>query len=171
MIWRSNFVPDINTFTLQDFEYRKGTGAWFEMANNTISSRFAQFPVSTYKPAHRHGLGAHILILSGKGFSLMWEEGKPKIKLDWRPGSLFSPPALQFHQHFNTGAGPVRYYAVHYGYWRVVAEDLGPESEHAETGHQINFEDEDPDVLETFLAELAENGGTVRPLEEWRKSA
>jgi quercetin dioxygenase-like cupin family protein len=171
IVWRSNFIPDINSFTLRDYAWRGagGSGVNFEMANNTIQSHIAQFPVGTYKKAHRHGPGAHILILSGTGFSLMWEEGKPKQKLDWRPGSLFAPPDMWFHQHFNSGTEPARYFAVHYGYWRVVVEDLGPESGHMETGNEIGYEDEDEDVLATFAAELAKNGTRPRPLAEWRK--
>jgi quercetin dioxygenase-like cupin family protein len=171
MIWRANFIPDINNFTLQDYSWRGagGSGVNFEMANNTIQSHIAQFPVATYKKAHRHGPGAHILILSGTGFSLMWEDGKPKEKLDWKPGSLFSPPDMWFHQHFNSGTEAARYFAVHYGYWRVVVEDLGPESGHMESGNEIGYPDEDADVLETFQAELAKNGAKPRPLAEWRK--
>lgn len=173
LIWRSNFIPDINTFTLQDYSWRGagGTGVMFEMANNTIQSHIAQFPVGTYKMAHRHGAGAHILVLSGEGFTLMWEEGKPKQRFDWKAGAFIVPPDMWFHQHFNTGAQPARYFAVHYGYWRVLMKDLGPESMHAEAGHQISYEDEDPDVLEIFTERLKRNSVAVKPLESWRKSA
>jgi len=171
MIWRGNFIPNINNFTLRDYAQRGagGTGVMFEMANNTIQSHIAQFPVGTYKIAHRHGPGAHILILSGEGFSLMWEDGKPKEKVDWKPGSLFAPPDMWFHQHFNVGTEPARYFAVHYGYWRIILEDMGPESGHAEAGHEIPYRREDADVLETFLAELSKHGTKPKPLTDWRK--
>ncbi len=173
-IWRTNFVPDINSFPLQENSLR-GTGnssVNFEMANNTLRSHIAQFPVSTYKPAHRHGPGAHILILSGKGFSLMWEPG-PKgttkmHKFDWGPGAVFAPPDMWFHQHFNTGPVPVRFFAMHYGDWRITTEDMGPSPVMAEEGHQIFYEDEDPQVLEIYLSELAKNGVKPEPLNEWR---
>jgi hypothetical protein len=77
---------------------------------------------------------------------------------------------MWFHQHFNTGSEPARYFAVHYGYWRVVMKDLGPESMHVGDGHQIPYEDEDEDVLQTFLAELESHGTPPRPLAEWRKT-
>jgi gentisate 1,2-dioxygenase len=172
LIWRSNFITDINTFTLQDYSWRGagGSGVMFEMANNTIQSHIAQFPVGTYKMAHRHGPGAHILILSGEGFSLMWQDGKPKEKLEWGAGSFFVPPDMWYHQHFNTGKEPARYFAVHYGYWRVVLKDLGPESAHIEDGHQIAYEDEDDDVLEHFLSGLKKTGAEAKPLKDWRKT-
>lgn len=173
LIWRSNFIPDINTFTLRDYHWRGagGSGVMFEMANNTIQSHIAQFPVGTYKKAHRHGAGAHILILSGEGFSLMWEEGKPRQRLDWRPGSFLVPPDMWFHQHFNTGRQPARYFAVHYGYWRVLLKDLGPESVHAASGNEISYQDEDPDVLDMFMGDLDRNGVTPPPLTTWRKTS
>lgn len=172
-VWRSNFIPDITNFKLTNFPYSGagGTGTYFAMANNMMQSHIAQFDVGTYKRAHRHGPGAHILILSGTGFTLMWEEGTTKKKLDWGPGSLLSPPDMWFHQHFNSGTTPARFFAVHYGYWRVVAEDMGPENEHQETGHQIAYEDEDSDVMETFLAELTKHGAKAKPIEEWRRPA
>jgi len=121
-IWRSNFVPDIDSFGLQDYSHRGagGSGIWLDMADNFTKSHIAQFPVSTYKTAHRHGPGSHVLILTGRGFSLMWEEGKPIEKFDWGPGSLMVPPDMWWHQHFNTGTEPARYFAAHYGFWRVV---------------------------------------------------
>jgi quercetin dioxygenase-like cupin family protein len=171
LIWRSNFINDIHTFKLLERNVRGagGTGVNFEMANNTIRSHVAEFPVGTYKMAHRHGPGAHVLILSGTGFSLMWEEGKSKEKLEWAPGSFFVPPDMWFHQHFNTGTEPARYFAVHYGYWRVVVKDLGHESLHENAGNQIAYKDEDNEVLDFFLQGLKQQGATVRPLPEWRK--
>lgn len=170
-IWRTNFITDINTFTLEDRSWRGagGTGIVFEMANNTIESHIAQFPVGTYKTAHRHGAGAHILILSGKGFSLMWDDGQPKQKIDWGPGSVFAPPDMWWHQHFNAGTEPARYFAVHYGYWRLIIKNLGMENGRVQPQHEIQYAQEDPAVLETFVSELAKNGARPEPVERWRK--
>lgn len=171
LIWQSNFIPDIFSFKLQDYSWRGGggTAAWFDMSGNTLQSHVAEFPVGTYKAAHRHGPGAHILILTGRGFSLMWEGDEPKKKLDWKAGSLFAPPDMWFHQHFNAGQEPARYFAVHYGYWRVLLRDFGPENVHVQLGHQIPYDKEDKDVLETFLAELASSDLKPKPVESWRK--
>ena len=38
------------------------------------------------------GPGAHIVILSGEGYSLLWEPGKPRTRIDWRPARSVIPP-------------------------------------------------------------------------------
>ena len=108
-------------------------------------------------------------MLSGKGFSLLWEGDEPKQKIDWGPGSMFSPPDMWFHQHFNSGPEPSRYFAVHYGSWRVVVDYFGMADTSTKLGgDQIDYVDEDADIMETFEAELAKNGGQMRPQQEWR---
>lgn len=172
MVWQTNFVKDINNFHLRDYSDRGagGTGVMFEMANNTMQSHIAEFPVGTYKKAHRHGPAAHILILSGDGYTLMWKDDpKDAIRIDWKPGALFSPPDMWWHQQFNLGEEPARYFAVHYGYWRVVMKDLGPEKVHEEHGLQISYEGEDPLVLQTFQEGLSDRGLDPLPLDDWRR--
>ena len=69
--------------------------------------------VGTYKKAHRHGPGFNIVILDGAGFSFMWKAGKPRQSIDWREWSMFVPPAMWFHEHFNTSIERVRFLAFH----------------------------------------------------------
>jgi gentisate 1,2-dioxygenase len=126
----------------------------------------SEWPVGTYKKAHKHGPGAHVLILAGQGFSLLWPEGKEKIRVDWQPGSLVVPPANWFHQHFNTGSTPVRFLALkHSGGKYYLSSILFPQETSKnvkEGGQQIEYEDEDPDVHATFEATLKRNGAGCR---------
>ncbi|MDP2727969.1 MAG: cupin domain-containing protein, partial [Dehalococcoidia bacterium] len=76
---------------------------YFCLSRNTLVGHIREIKPGTYKKAHRHGGAAHILILAGSGYSLMWPVGGERVRVDWKPGSVFSPPERWFHQHFNTG--------------------------------------------------------------------
>ncbi len=45
----------------------------------------------------------------------MWYEGKKVERVEWGPGSVFVPPEMWFHQHFNAGAEPVFFLAIGWG--------------------------------------------------------
>ena len=127
-----------------------------------MSAHISEFPVGTYKKAHRHGSGAHVVIIGGEGYSLMWPEGEPIQRFDWRDGSVVVPPENWFHQHFNTGATPARYLALkargrkHLRPWgsKIYAVDQSV----AGGGDQIEYEDEDPKIRRMFEEALAKNG-------------
>lgn len=165
-VFDTNFISDVRTFQLHDWGERgKGsTNACFEMANNTIASHVSEFPIGTYKKAHRHGPGAHVFILSGKGYTLMWKEGRPIMKLDWQEGSIVVPPDQWFHQHFNTGTTPARYLAMRLEGFKF---RMGRQTELCEVsvtdgGDQIEYEDEDPAIRKLFEEELAKSNMEIK---------
>src|SRR5581483_3229122 len=116
-IWDTNFVADIRNLELYALE-RRGAGGkniQIALAENCMGVHISEFPVGTYKKAHRHGPGAHVVIIGGQGYSLMWPEGEPIKRFDWKDGSVVVPPDRWFHQHFNTGSTPARYLALRAG--------------------------------------------------------
>jgi len=126
-----------------------------------MGAHISEFPVASYKKAHRHGPGAHIIILEGEGYTLMWPDGEKKRRFDWKPGSIVVPPEMWWHQHFNAGKNPVRYLALRWGskkYQFQVAQNEEMEKDRREGGHQIEFEDEDPEVKQWFEEVLASRG-------------
>jgi oxalate decarboxylase/phosphoglucose isomerase-like protein (cupin superfamily) len=161
-IWESNFVPDTKSFPLISYAERGagGSNVKFKLARNTMWAHISEFPVGTYKKAHRHGPGAHVIILGGQGYTLMWKEGEPIRRYDWQEGSLVIPPDRYFHQHFNTGPTPARYLALRYSAARLHAREKRPMSSVSTKlgGDQIEYEDEDPMVPEMYRNELAANG-------------
>jgi gentisate 1,2-dioxygenase len=162
--WEANFVPDIRDFKLRDRSLRGqgATGIRLHLAANTMSAHLEQYPSGTYPRGHRHGPGAHIVILSGEGYSFLWEEGQPRIRIDWRPGSLFVPPANWFHQHFNPSPEPTRYLALKPWGFTYKVEDLSKTDQDIKSGGtQIEYRDQDPEIHAVFLSECRKRGTEV----------
>ncbi|MGE0652710.1 MAG: cupin domain-containing protein [Alphaproteobacteria bacterium] len=172
-IWETNFVPNADTFQLYKRGNRGAGGSYlcFELAHNTMVAHISEFPVGTYKKAHRHGPGANVIILGGKGFTLLWEDGKwdERVKVDWKPGSIVVPPSQWFHQHFNSGNEPARYLALRWGSNRYEFSTHGQDDSRGATetsvkegGNQIEYGDEDPEVHRIFEADLKASDATCR---------
>jgi quercetin dioxygenase-like cupin family protein len=162
----TNFVADaINIEPVAWTERGKGNATiFFEMAQSMMGSHVSRFPVGLYKKAHRHGPGAHVFVLSGKGYSLLWPEGKERIRVDWAKGSMVVPPEGWFHQHFNSGAEPARYLAL-----KVISRKfkLQPGKIQSDVplaygGWQIEYEDEDPEIRRIFEEDCGKSGAEVK---------
>jgi quercetin dioxygenase-like cupin family protein len=166
-VWDTNFVPDVRTIPLH-LRSNRGAGGSFlhiELAENSMTAHISEFPVGTYKKAHRHGPGAHVVIIGGEGYSLMWPEGEPIKRFDWRDGSIIVPPERWFHQHFNTGATPARYLALRWGsrkFPRPLGKSYGTDESVKTGGDQIEYADEDPQIRRLFEQELAKRGVACR---------
>jgi oxalate decarboxylase/phosphoglucose isomerase-like protein (cupin superfamily) len=115
---KTNFVKDIRSSEVVPWEERgDGNSSMFwEMAGNTIlEPHMSDFPSGSYKLGHRHPYEAIILTLGGRGFSLFGKDhlkGSDAQHLEWKEGSVISPPFFWYHQHFNTGDTRARYFAV-----------------------------------------------------------
>jgi len=173
--WETNFVSNIRAFEPRGAreatgrEERRGVGirrAIFEMAGNVLCAHISEWQPGTYKKAHRHGPGANILILAGQGYSLLWQEGRPRQRIDWRPGGLFVPPPQWFHQHFNASPIPVRFVALRWSNKFSLGGVFGYEGfnrDVKEGGNQIEWEDQDPEIHRLYVQECAEKGVSVSP--------
>jgi len=162
-LWESNFIADMTKVELAQRPSRGGRNRQFELTNASIGAHVSEFDVGTYKKAHRHGAGTHIVILSGEGYSLMWREGEEVQKIDWRPGAFLAPPDRWFHQHFNTGSEPARYLALRYNSrkWGLYKQ-YGVDKSVKQGGDQIEYSDQEPWVHATFVEECAKRGVEVQ---------
>ncbi len=168
---QTNFIPDVQSVGLDRWTQRgPGSNMMILMAGGHFICHLSEFPAGTYKKAHtgefvraRAGLVSDVayLFLSGQGFDLQWpagvrpEPGVPWECIDYHEGSLVSP-GPGYHQHFNTGAEPIRYIVLRYGNPRYSGA-LGARFK-STGGPQIEFEEQDPRVREMFEDELRKNG-------------
>ena len=176
-LWETNFIPDIRTAQIDPSE-RKGPGlllTQFEIASNSLIGHLAEWPVGRYVKAHYHGGGAILLIVKSVGYSLMWPNdlgerpyengyGDQVIRIDWKPGSVFSPPTGWYHQHFNSGPERALQLALRngsakfpFGVRRAQTKN-GVMTSTAEGGTMIDFEAEDPQIRRDYLESLERNG-------------
>ena len=164
-VWSTNFIADVGAFELIDYPERGGGGRNVQLVlgGNSMKAHISEFPVGQYKKAHRHGAGAHVVVLEGQGYTLMWRGDDKPTRYDWGPGSLIVPPDGFFHQHFNTGATPARYLALRYLDNRIFNAEGVPLSNISTRlgGDQIEYEDEHDEIRAEYERELAANGVTI----------
>jgi quercetin dioxygenase-like cupin family protein len=177
-LWETNLIPDIRRAAL-DAKEVKGAGAritQFEMSGNLLIGHITDWPGGVYHKAHYHGPGAVLLGLRSHGYVLMWprecgtrpyQDGHADqvVRLEWKLGSIYSPPDGWFHQHFNTGAEPGRHLAIRYGSWLhgglYLLANAGAQAvvtSIRQGGTMIEYEDEDPRIRRDFDAVLAAEG-------------
>ena len=176
-IHQTNFVSDVR-------EIRRGGQAAkrgrikitrFEIANNSLIGQLVEWPVGRYRKAHCRGGGVSLAILRSSGYSLMWPSelgtqpyknglADEVVRLDWAPGSVFSPPPNWFQQHFNTGAEPAQTLAFYCGS-RKFPMSRGMERANAvrhsaaqPAGKLLEFDGDDPSIRRMYEDELARKG-------------
>ena len=160
--WNTNFIPDVRKFELEPGDRGGGDmGMQWILSNNQSVGHCSEFDEGTYKKAHRHGVGAYLIILEGTGYSLMWFGDEERRRVDWKEGTVISPQMGEYHQHFNTTQGHARYMAFRPGdldthrpkpgtSWNTPAELSG-----------IPYEEEDPAIYDEYVAECAKRSAKV----------
>jgi hypothetical protein len=180
-VWESNFIADVKNAFLDPAE-RKGAGVRItalEMSGNALVGHIAEWPVGRYHKGHHHQGGAILLILRSKGYTLLWPQeagirpyqsgnGRQVVKVDWREGSVVSPPTGWFHQHFNTGPVEAKQLALRWGSTENIVgfhavltrneKDYGGYISVREGGTMIQYEDEDPEIRRDYEEAVKRSG-------------
>lgn len=170
----TGFIPDINNLELYEAKSRgfKNKSLEIALSDNAMQTHISEFEVGTYKRAHRHGPGSHVMVLAGVGYTLMWtdvpkySEAPKRVRVDWTDGSLLVPPDRWFHQHFNAGGSAAKYMATTWigGKYFVKALGGGGRTHRLNTvstkqgGNMVDYTDEDPVVRSMYEEELKKNG-------------
>ena len=176
-VWETNFIPDIKKLPLYEWKSRGGggTNAFMVMGAGMMESHVSRFEAGHYKKAHRHGPGAHLYITEGEGYVLTQRGSEPRIRCDWKEGSLYLSGAGEgqwLHQHFNVGATPATYLVMNQGLsrkyaatrWQALDSTVLRTGEVSgkEGGRQVEYEDEDPEIHRIFEDELKKRGLTCK---------
>jgi len=169
--WETNFIPDLAQIDLPDFSDRGAGGGnlIFLLADSSMHAHVSEMPVGTYKKAHRHGPGYHVMCVAGSGYSLMWHDGdQDYIRIEWKNGIVFPPSDKQWHQHFTTSASSARYLATGFGSLRypftsdrrreILGKKVAFSTSVKEGGDQIEYADQDSRIHPIYLEELAKHG-------------
>ena len=158
----TNFVADAINLPLISAKERGAGGGHirFSMAKGSMNSHISQFPTATYKKAHAHGPGAHVIIMSGSGYSLMGPDEDSLTRYEWAEGCMIVPPNMWFHQHFNTGTTPARYLAFKAEGVSIRNAQGVPKAwiSRRVGGDQIDYADEQPFIRQTFAEALSKVG-------------
>jgi len=173
-VWETNFIPDMNAIELTPWDDRgqDSGNIMFTLANSGMHLHVSEIAPATYKKAHRHPAGAHVLTLTGSGYSLLWSEGDADFqRVDWEYGVVFPPIEDQYHQHFVTSNNPSRYLATMIGgvrypfpaeQRRLILGSPGQKQAASrsvkEGGNQIEYEDQDPRIHALWLDEMKRAG-------------
>lgn len=159
LAWNTNFIPDVRRFDKLDTWNRTGAMdvVFVPLPQSHQYAHISEIPQGQYKHAHRHTPGANIIVLEGEGYELIWEEGDQKVRIDWGPGSLFSPPANWYHQHFNVSSGKAKHLALHQPRYGSL-DNHGFIFDAHHPRNMISYADEDPAIRELYEQELDENG-------------
>jgi mannose-6-phosphate isomerase-like protein (cupin superfamily) len=172
--WETNFVPDLAAVELTPWDDR-GPGSSniiFALGDGIMHAHISEIAPATYKKAHRHSGGTHVITLSGGGYSLLWYVGDTDFtRVDWGYGTVFPPLEGQFHQHFVTTNEASRYAAMALGGMRyplmeqhrrmgigIDGKKMAVSLSVKEGGDQIEYEDQDPRIHAIWLEEMRKHG-------------
>lgn len=187
---RSNIFPDIVNCELPlDNQrapgYRRIQPYFHGFIGDASTGGFvSQYPSGRYSKAHFHASGAVLMCLRGKGYTFNWpvelgpqpwKNGKgDQVKIqEYKQGGLVAAApggGNWFHQHFSSGAEPMRvinYWGGPTGGWGLPGTDEDGEVKAGniyginEGGRTILYPEEDPHIREYYKQRLAKEGVAI----------
>lgn len=107
-------VKNLKGHPVQARKLRGNAGAYFEFKDiHVLDAHISEMTPGGKSKKHRHSNEAIIIIVAGKGYSILQKEEEPEQRIDWSEGDMLAIPAYYWHQHFNANAdNPARYLGV-----------------------------------------------------------
>jgi quercetin dioxygenase-like cupin family protein len=176
-LYETNFIPDIRNFTLDPYPERGNRTSIMRlsMSNTSIGMHVMGVSPGTYVTAHRHEARAHVIVIAGEGYELLFMPDEEKRRrVPTTPYAVVAPRHNEYHQHFNTGKAEYRMLAFRGSGLRQgggrrydparTAQDKDPNA----VSFKIAYEKEDPAIREEYYKELERNGIDLRlkPLDQ-----
>ncbi|HEY3118419.1 MAG TPA: cupin domain-containing protein [Chloroflexota bacterium] len=105
------FIEDLNTAELDPWARTGGKGAFVNLGLKIGHSKAAyivEIPAGGSLNPMRHMFEEVVYVVSGRGATTVWTEGKEKQLIEWQEGSLLAIPLNAQFQHFNGSNAPAR---------------------------------------------------------------
>ncbi len=124
-------IKNVKAHAVHSREHRGNAGAYFDFGKlQALEAHISELPPGKATKMHRHMCEALFYVLTGRGYSIVEEEGQPERRVEWEEGDLFFTPMFAWHQHVNADPNrPVRYLEIttlplmkSLGAWRIETE-------------------------------------------------
>src|SRR5437667_808663 len=105
----------MNTAELKFWDRMGGPGAFVDLGLGIGiegGGWIVEIPAGKNLNPLRHMFDEGIYSTEGRGATTIWREGGAKQMVEWQEGSMLAIPLNAWHQHFNTGTTPVRFYSM-----------------------------------------------------------
>ncbi len=112
-ILTGSYVRDVRTVPLKPWKRRGGYGAYLNFSDQRATDAYiAEIPKGKSLKPQKHLFEEIVIVAEGSGASTVWYEGQRKHTFEWQKHSVFAIPLNSWHQHFASGDGPARLFAV-----------------------------------------------------------
>jgi len=114
-VYEGLFIGDVEHIPLRPWPQlgTDVTGLYLRFADYQITDgRIIELPVGGSTFSQRRLYEQNIYFLTGSGYTILQQEGKPEQRIEWKQGDLFSIPLNVRHQHLNAAGEPARMLVV-----------------------------------------------------------
>lgn len=184
-LWRTSVIPDIVNcdLPLDNIRVPGYRRIELKMSNGNFWGFIGEHPSGRYSRAHHHPSGAALVCVKGKGYTYAWPKslgttpwrdglGDRVSRIDYVPGGMVAAAPGDgdwFHQHFSTGAEPMRLLQFYGGqpggpyhkYEGRTGRTKVPGGLLGKGGNQIPYPEEDPHVRAEYERMLALEGVAI----------